>query len=147
MTEQRARRWDNDEIGHGVASAAGHLAAINELADLAAQPAWVTEDPEAHLLPGLRRGAESAGLTITSFAIDPEGCFAVHLMGASAMSRRDLRQAAWTILGAVAELSSHVRELRTDDTVTFETVTGNPAGDGPFVTHGHTLRLVFAATS
>ncbi len=142
MTEQRLRRWDTDERGHGVASASSHLPAINELAELAGLPEWVTEDPEAHLLPGLRRGAEATGLTITSFDSDPEGRFTVHLKGASAMSKRELRQAAWTIIGAVAELSSHVRETRDDGGVSFDLVTGNPTGGGPFSTHGHSVRLV-----
>src|SRR5437879_7875953 len=106
------RRWDTDERGHGIASASSHLAAINELAELAGLPDWVTEDPEDHLLPGLRRGAEAAGLTITSFASDPEGRFTVHLKGAGGMGRRELRQAAWTILGCMAERSSRVRESR-----------------------------------
>ena len=140
-----ARRWDDDEVGHGIASASSNLPAISELADMAALPDWVTEDPESHLLPGLRHGAEVTGLTITSFGIDPEGRFDVHLMGAGGMSRRDLRQAAWTILGAVAELSSLVRERRTEGAVTFEVVTGNPADGGQFATHGHTLRLVVSA--
>lgn len=141
MTEERSRRWDDDERGRGIASAIANVPAICELADLASQPDWVAEDPELHLLPGVRHGAEASGLTITSFATDPEGCFTVHLKGAGAMSRRELREAAWRILGAVAELSSHVRESHDEEGVTFEVVTGNPEG-GTFATHGHSLRLV-----
>jgi hypothetical protein len=142
VSDERLRRWDTDERGHGVASASSHLSAINELAELAGLPDWVTEDPEAHLLPGLRRGAEATGLTITSFASDPEGTFTVHLKGAGDRSKRELRQAAWTIIGFVAELSSHVRESRDEGGATYEVVTGNPQGAGPFATHGHSIRLV-----
>jgi hypothetical protein len=134
------KRWDTDERGRGIGDASAHLPAINELADLAALPDWVTEDPEEHLLPGLRRGAEATGLTITSFAATPDGTFTVHVKGASGRSRREVRQAAWTALGAVAELATLVREVHGDDGVVFEVVTGNPAGR--FATHGHTLRLV-----
>jgi len=141
VTAEGSRRWDTDERGHGIGDASSHLPAINDLAELAARPDWVTEDPEEHLLPGLRRGTEAAGLTITSFAATPDGEFTVHVKGASAMSRRELRQAAWIVLGAVAEMSTHVHETRNDDGVTFEVVTGQPEG-GHFATHGHTLRLV-----
>lgn len=141
MSGEPAKRWDTDERGHGIGDASAHLPAINELADLAARPDWVAEDPEEHLLPGLRQGAEATGLTITSYAATPDGTFTVHVKGASGMSKRQMRQAAWTALGAVAELSSHVRETRNDDGVTFEVVTGQPEG-GHFATHGHSLRLV-----
>jgi hypothetical protein len=144
VSDQRLRRWDTDERGHGIAGAGGHLPAINELAELAALPDWVAEDPEEHLLPGLRRGAEATGLTITSFVSDTEGTFTVHLKGAGEMGRRELRQAAWTILGYVAELSSHVRETRDEAGVAFDVVTGNTP-EGAFATHGHSLRLVVDA--
>jgi hypothetical protein len=142
MSLQQGRRWDTDERGHGVGSARGHLPHIQELAQLAEIPDWVTEDPEEHLLPGLRRGAEATGLTITSYAADPEGRFTVHFKGGAELGKRQLRQAVWTILGSVAELSTHVRESRDDGGVTFDVMTGNPQGRGPFATHGHTLRLV-----
>jgi hypothetical protein len=79
---------------------------------------------------------------MTSFASDHEGRFTVHFKGGAELSKRDLRQAVWTILGAVAELSTHVRESRDEDGVSFEVVTGTPKGSGRFATHGHTLRLV-----
>ena len=142
MTVEERRRWDTDERGRGIADASAHLPAINELAELAARPDWITEDPEDHLLPGLRQGAEATGLTITSFAATPDGTFTMHVKGASAMSRRQVRQAVWSVLGNVTELSSHVREVHPDDgSVVFEVVTGSPDG-GRFATHGHSLRLV-----
>ena len=141
-----SKRWDTDERGHGIGDASAHLPAINELAELAARQDWVTEDPEEHLLPGLRRGAESTGLTITSFAATPDGTFTVHVKGASGMSRRQVRQAAWTALGAVAELSSLVHEVHYEESVVFEVVTGNPESNR-FATHGHSLRLVVDSTA
>ena len=145
MSDQPQRRWDTDERGRGVSSAVANLPAITELADLAGRADWVAEDPEAHLLPGLRRGAEASGLTITSFATDPEGCFTIHFKGAGSKSRREVREAVWTIIGAVAELSTHVREMKIDGDVVFEIVTGTTEGAGSFATHGHTLRLVIDA--
>ena len=141
MSERRLRRWDTDERGHGVASASGHLPALAELAELAGLPDWVAEDPEEHLLPGLRRGAEATGLTMTSFASDPEGRFIVHFKGAGQAGRRELREMAWTIIGRVAEMSSLVRETTDDAGATFDVVTGIPDG-GSYATHGHSLRLI-----
>jgi hypothetical protein len=145
VSDEHRRRWDTDERGHGLSSASAYVPAISELAELASTADWVTEDPEAHLLPGLRRGAEASGLTITSFATDPEGCFAVHFKGAGSRSRREVREAVWAIIGGVAELSTHVREVKTEGDVVFEVVTGTPEGAGSFATHGHTLRLVVDA--
>ena len=141
-----SKRWDTDERGHGIGDASAHLPAINELAELASKQDWVTEDPEEHLLPGLRRGAESTGLTITSFATTPDGTFTVHVKGASEMSRREVRQAAWTTLGAIAEITTQVREVKGDAGVVFDVVTGQPEG-GRFASHGHSLRLVVDSTA
>jgi hypothetical protein len=49
-----SRRWSDDARGRGVAEAGASLPAIKELAELAATPDWVAEEPETHLLPGLR---------------------------------------------------------------------------------------------
>ena len=61
--------------------------------------------------------------------------------------RRGLRQQAWVLIGAVAEMLSSVREYRDGDDVIFDVVTGEPDG-GRFASHGHTMRLIvrFAAT-
>jgi len=139
------RRWDTDERGRGVGDASHHLEAINELSELAGRPDWVAEDPEEHILPHLKRGAEAVGLTVTSFATAPDGAFTVHVKGASGMSRSQLRQAAWSTLGAAVEMTTHVREIKDDDGVTFEVVTGMPVDAGPFATHGHSIRLVIDA--
>ena len=142
MSDDRLRRWDTDERGHGVGTAGAYLPAINKLAELAALPDWVSEDPEDHLLPGLRRGAEAAGLTITSFTTNPDAMFIVHFKGAGERSKREVRQAVWSIIGSIAETSALVTEKRDADGVVFDVVTGTPDGVGPFATHGHTLRLV-----
>jgi hypothetical protein len=139
-----AARWDDDERGHGIGDARSHLPAIEELAELAARPDWVAEDPDKHLLPGLRQGADATGLTITSFAATPDGTFTVHVKGAGGMSRRQVRQAAWTLLGAIAEPVSYVREIHDKADTVFEVVTGNPESLR-FATHGHSLKLVVDA--
>jgi hypothetical protein len=136
-----SRRWDTDERGRGVADARASLPAIQELADLAGSDHWVAEDPEGHLLPGLRKRVENSSLTIESVEVDPEGALRVRLTSPNKQSRRELRQLVWSILGGVAELATFVRETRSADGISFEVVTGNPRDEGPFATHGHVIRL------
>jgi hypothetical protein len=136
-----SRRWDTDELQHGVGDASAFLPSITQLAGLAGSQDWVTENPEAHLLPGLRALTDGTGLSITSVEVDPDGALVVCLESAGMKSRRELRQAVWALIGGVAELTTHVRERHTEGFVGFDVVTGIPPGDGPFATHGHTLHL------
>lgn len=135
------RRWDTDERGHGVADARVSLPAIQQLAELAGAREWVAEDPEAHLLPGLRERIEISGLNLEEAALEPDGVYRIRLASAAKQSRREIRQSVWAILGGVAELTSLVRETQADGAIRFEVVTGIPPGEGRFATHGHTLRI------
>jgi hypothetical protein len=136
-----SRRWDTDERGRGVADARASLPAIQQLVELAGSEDWVAEDPETHLLPGLRERVEVSGLVVESVEVEPDGALRVRLRSSTKHSRRELRQSVWSILGGVAELATFVRETRSDDWISFEVVTGNPRDDGPFATHGHVIRL------
>ena len=136
-----SRRCDTDERGRGVADARASLPAIQQLVELAGSEDWVAEDPETHLLPGLRERVEVSGLVVESVEVEPDGALRVRLRSSTKRSRRELRQSVWSILGGVAELASFVRETRSDDWISFEVVTGNPRDDGPFATHGHVIRL------
>jgi hypothetical protein len=81
-----------------------------------------------------------SGLSLDGFATEPDGTFRVRLGSATRLSKREIRQMVWSILGAVVELSTLVRENPSDDVVRFDVVTGNPPG-GHFGTHGHTIRI------
>lgn len=135
-----AARWDTDERRHGIADASAAVPAIQELEKLARTHDWVTEDPEAHLLPGLRERLDLSGLTLEATAVGPDGLFRIRVASGTRLSRREIRQSAWSILGGVAELSTFVAETASGDLVTFDVVTGIPPG-GQFATHGHRLRL------
>jgi hypothetical protein len=134
------RRWEDDARGHGAADARTSLPAIEQLAELAGSPEWVAEEPEAHLLPGLRERVEISGLSLEDAVVEPDGTFRVRLASPAKQSRREIRQSVWSILGGVAELTSLVRETQTDGAISFEVVTGIPPG-GRFASHGHTLRI------
>ena len=55
MADPHGRRWDSDERRHGIGDAQAFVSAIEELAELARTADWVTEEPETHLLPHLRK--------------------------------------------------------------------------------------------
>jgi hypothetical protein len=138
-----SRRWDDDRRGRGVADATASVERIKQLAVLAAAPDWVAEEPEKHLLPGIRERVETSGLSLEESTVDPDGAFRVRLASATRLSRREIRQAVWSILGGAVELSTVVTESTSDGEVAFDVVTGMPPG-GRFATHGHTLRIEVA---
>jgi hypothetical protein len=136
-----SRRWSDDARGRGVAEAGASLPAIKELAELAATPDWVAEEPETHLLPGLRERIAISGLSLDRAEVNSDGALHVALSSTAQLSRREIRQAVWSILGGAVEMTTHVHETKPNGKVTFDVVTGLPPGDGPFATHGHTLRI------
>src|SRR2546430_15285326 len=93
------RRWDTDERGHGVGDARSSLGAIQELADLAASSEWVAEDPEAHLLPGLRDRVEISGLRLEGAKVQPDGALRVMVTSATKQSRRGVPQTGLSVHG------------------------------------------------
>ena len=136
-----ARRWSDDERGRGVTDANASVPAIQELATLAATPEWVAEEPERHLLPGLRERIDISGLSLDSAEVQADGSLRIGLSSGTKLSRREIRQSVWSILGGAVEMTTHVNETSSDGKVAFDVVTGLPPSDGPFTTHGHTLRI------
>ena len=161
MTEHRRRRWDPDPRGIGVGEATAHLATLDALREVAAQPGWVAEDPEAHLLPRLRHAAEAAGaaLAIDVITTDPDGTFVVDVhwvgtggaeprwYGDTGADARAVRVASLALIASVAETTTVIRERHEADQSVYEVMTGALPGDSPFATHGHTLRLRVAGVS
>jgi len=146
-------RWDGDERGDGVADAAQFVDGAAELIAAMRRPNWVAEQPEIHLLPHLERACESLPLRILDARTAEDGSYDVRLgwigdePGVGAM-----RAAIFGLLAGIAEPASYVRQRRTEtmegsgETLSFDVVTGI-VDDTPFKPHGHTLRLVVAATS
>lgn len=114
---------------------------MRELAGLADTPDWVAEDPEKHLLPGLRERIEISGLSLDGVDVQPNGSLHVSLSSGTQLSKREIRQSVWSILGGAVETTTHVHEKNANGKMTFDVVTGLPPSDGPFTTHGHTLRI------
>ncbi len=137
------RRWDIDDRGHGVGPGDAFAPNVQELAEALSGSGWVTEEPEAHLLPHLRSASEEPGSpwTITSWTID-DGVFVIDATWDGPWGSWDaLRGDAFAFLGRIAEHSTHVRQRTLEDRVEFDTATGTLAGETPFAPHGHLVRL------
>ena len=136
-----SRRWDGDDRGRGVAHARSAVPALDELSALAKTDGWIAEEPEKHLLPGIQDRVAISGLSLDESIVHDDGSFFVRLSSSVRLSRREIRQSVWSILGGVAELTTHVHESHEDGVARFDVVTGMPATGGEFATHGHTLRI------
>ena len=138
------RRWDPDERGIGVGDARAHLDRLDALRAAADQEGWVAEEPEAHLLPHIRRHFGAGGpWGLEATATEPDGKFVVELRwtGAADADRRTIRVAAYGLIGVIAEGITAVAEVPGPDGLAFEVVTGMLADQTGFASHGHTLRL------
>jgi hypothetical protein len=134
------RRWDGDERGEGVANGDSHLPHVRRLTRALELPDWVAEEPELHLLPHLERAALGLGFGLGGASQDGP-TYELRLTWLGEQGRRPLRRAAHSLIGAVAEESTHVAEWVDGDTVVFDVATGTVADDAPFAPHGHLLRL------
>src|SRR5215469_11352704 len=144
-TADPLKRWDTDERFTGVADAAAFVPAIDELARLARRAGWVAEEPEAHLVPHLRR-AHIDGLKLAGCQAGQDGVLNIVAHHRPGTGPAAIRQQAWALLGTIAELAASVREHREGEAVVFEVVTGIPDG-GEFASHGHSLRLTLLPAS
>lgn len=116
---------------------------IEELADAMRDAGWVTEHPEAHLLPHLEAAcaAPSSPWTMTSSSAD-EGVLVIDLAWVGVWGTWDVVRAdVFSFLGRIAEHTTHVRQRTFEDRVEFEMATGTLAGETPFAPHGHLIRL------
>jgi hypothetical protein len=139
-----ARRWDGDERGEGVADAGSFAPGAAELVEAMRSPNWVAEQPEAHLLPHLRRSCESLPLELGDARVTDDGSFDVDLRWTGEANRiAEVRAAVFALVGGFAEISTYVRQRvpESGDPVVFEVVTGFLDAESSFAPHGHTVRF------
>lgn len=136
-------RWDIDERGRGVASAEAYLDHADALRAAMAEPDWVSENPDHHLLPHVRRFCEgSDALRLDDWSIE-DGVLVLDL--SSERSGRGRHEAVHALIGTFAEQATLVRQLRHDRE--YVIVTGVLEGDSPFAPHGHTVLVRVGGTS
>jgi hypothetical protein len=141
------RRWDDDELGDGVADASQFADGASDLIAAMRRPNWVAEQPEMHLLPHLEQACESLPFRILDARTCDDRVYDVQLgWTGDETGAGVIRASMFGLLGSIAEPSSYIRQRRTDSgdgpnaTLTFDVVTGI-VDEMPFKPHGHTLRL------
>jgi hypothetical protein len=142
-----ALRWEGDERGFGVSNGNALLPDLERLRAAMREDDWVTEHPEAHLLPHIQRACRAAGSSFTMQGAGYEGdVYVVGLSWSGDDTPNAIRRAAWDLVARIAELSTYVRERRIDGGVEFDVTTGMLDGDSDFRSHGHLLRLRVASS-
>ena len=136
-------RWDGDDLGAGIADGTAFAPDVRRSLDALAQPAWVAERPEDHLLPRLAERCADAGSswTLNGARLSDDGVYLVDLTWAGAGNAAALRADAFALIGCVAESATHVRQIVTGSAIDYRIVTGMLDGDSPFAAHGHLLTL------
>jgi hypothetical protein len=137
-------RWDLDERGTGIADGAWIAPSVALLQAALAQPLWVAEAPEDHLLPHLERACTTAGSPwrLRNAELRADGVYAVDLIWEGEPPRlRQLRADAFSLIGEIAEGSTFVRQVVAGDFVEYHVATGLLEGDTRFAPHGHLLLM------
>jgi len=140
-----SRRWEDDERGRGAASASHLTAGVEALLAAMAEPDWVAEDADAHLMPHIRAAAGDTARVVSAEVNDAgELVVEVELGGPAPEDGRfnaNRRAIAFGLIGRFAETGTYVEELEIDGGAEFVVVTGMLEGTTPFLPHGHTVRL------
>ncbi|WP_113702954.1 hypothetical protein [Nonomuraea lactucae] len=131
------RRWDEDERFGGVADGTAMLPVVRRLAEAMREGGWVTEDPDAHLLPHLRA---VPGWEVLAERQLGGGVYEVTARPLEPVEGVEAHRAAIRLLSVIAEPSFLVRQSAPR---VFDCVTGVMPGDPPgFASHGHLVRLI-----
>jgi hypothetical protein len=136
------RRWDTDEVGHGIGHGRALIPDLRRLEAALDLPDWIAERPDAHLLPHIRRVVESPAspFDLVGWEI-ADNVLVVDLRPRQSDARRDDRKAILAIVGAFAEPATFIRERRVGDSFEYDVACGVLEGDGGFGPHGHLVRL------
>ncbi len=116
---------------------------VMDLMLAAGESDWIAEEPDAHLLPHLRRACEDERSPMRFLdASFTEGMYVVELEWLTAtVSPREVAAAAFSLIGSIAESSTNVVERIDGWVVLYDVVTGMVAGQTPWAPHGHAIQL------
>jgi hypothetical protein len=140
-------RWKGDARGIGVTDGAWIAPSVTELQDALAEPGWIAESPEEHLLAHRQRAcAHPDAEWRLGSATTQSQILAVDLTWTQqSASIRELRADVYALIGQVAEGTTFVRQVVAEGGIEFHVTTGLLPGDSRFASHGHLLRWYVAA--
>jgi hypothetical protein len=139
------RRWEEDERGIGIARGDAFAPRVEKLLATMRADGWVAEQPEAHLLPHIRRWCEETGRLRVLGERSEDAVYIVELEWAAPDAPRpELRADVFALVGTFAESSTHVRQRTGVEAVEYDVTTGMLEDETPFRTHGHLVRLRIA---
>src|SRR5579862_2509322 len=107
-----ARRWDDDQRGHGVGDAAQLVPGAGELVAAFGQSGWVAEQPEIHLRPHVEawcRRDQRVALVGEHTNDGHEYVLDLEWRGAN-RSVGEARAAVFSLIGSFAESATYVRQ-------------------------------------
>ena len=144
-----AARWDGDNRGHGIGDAAQLASGASELVAAFAEPTWVAEQPELHLLPHIEAWCERhQRLALGGAYTDGAGAYVLDLEWREATGGVGaVRAAVFSLIGSFAESATYVRQRRVAEAagsmmkLQFEVGTGELAPDARFEPHGHVVLI------
>jgi hypothetical protein len=136
-------RWDIDVRGRGVGDARRLVPAAEALLDRMREQEWVTEDPDAHLLPHFEELCErdDLPLELVDWTIEDDATLSVNLRLTGEWDGKKANLAAFALFGTVVEPGSFIDQREGPDWLELDIVTGVVSDAGQFAPHGHTLRL------
>jgi hypothetical protein len=136
------KRWDGDERGRGVTSAAPFAPGVAALQEQLDEADWVTEDPHAHLVPHIARACSVLpDVKLLETRLLDDGVLEVVLDWQPSVDSPTLTYRVFGIIGSFAESSTHVAQRSVDDSVMYEVVTGMLPDQTQFRSHGHLVRF------
>jgi hypothetical protein len=108
-----------------------------------ADPGWVAEEPEAHLLPHLVAACDDPGSPLRLDKVwSDNAIFVVELtMRDPQSSVGPIRRAAVVLIASIVEESTHILQRRDGEVLEFDVATGTVSTEAQFAPHGHLVRL------
>jgi hypothetical protein len=141
------KRWDGDERGHGVASAAQFASGVTALQEHLHEEDWVAEDPHAHLVPHITRACAAVpDVALVETRVTDDGVLEVVLDWHPNADSPALTHRVFGVIGSFAEPSTHVAQRTVGGTAEYEIVTGVLPDQTHFRTHGHLVRFRIVGT-
>ena len=147
MTTTKAPRWESDWRCSGVASGSWIAAEVTQLGAALAEPDWIAEAAEDHLLPHIQRAcAEPGGAWRLTRTMTRSSVFEIELQWTVPIaSLRHLRAAVFSLIGDLAESTTYVHQIIVEGTLEFHVATGLVGTDTSFTPHGHLIRIIVTA--